>query len=307
MKKIAFYFLLFSQLSFGKCAITYDLNGGRFGDCLSTYAKAKWFAFKYQLPLLYKPFEYSEQLNLHIFETAYNPEDSKSFSKIVKVKSEADITNNKDDNVLFISNFYSITPDLYEYRYIDKKWETEIRKSITPTSFTNANRLENSITVALHVRKGGGFDQPLSTDSSGKHSICKKFSDQIWPTKFPPDEYYIEALEKIAQLINPNYLIEVHLFTDDPQPELLAQKYQEALSDPRIDFVFRKTDNTHNKHVVEDYCAMAECDYLIRSSSLIAKASQLLGNHKMVLYPGHGYWDGKKVIIDLINITIKNN
>jgi hypothetical protein len=307
MKKIAFYLLLFSQLSLGKCAITYDFNGGRFGDCLSTYAKAKWFALKYKLPLFYKPFQYSEQLNLHIFETAYNPKDCKFFNKIVKVKSEADITNNTDDNILFISNFYSITPDLYEYRFIDKKWETEIRKSIAPTAFSSTSKLENTVTIALHVRKGGGFDQPLSTDSSGKDSICKKFSDQIWPTKFPPDEYYIEALAKIAQLIDPHYLIEVHLFTDFPEPELIAQKYQDALADNRLHFVYRATENFHNKNVVEDYCAMAACDYLIRSSSLIAKASQLLGNHKMVLYPGHGYWDGEKVIIDLIHIVIKNN
>ena len=76
--------------------------------------------------MLYKPFEYSDQLNLHTTEVHYNPDVLGSYSKIVKVKSEEDIINNKDDNVLFISNFYSITPNLYEYRFIDKRWENRL-------------------------------------------------------------------------------------------------------------------------------------------------------------------------------------
>lgn len=304
MKYIAVLCVLFFQISAGKCAITYDLNGGRFGDCVSAFSKAKWYAFKYKLVLLYKPFEYSDQLNLHITETAYRAEDLSSYSKVVKVTTEADIINNKEDNVLFVSNFYSITPDLYEYRYIDKRWETEIRKAIAPIQ--NKTNLENEATIALHVRKGGGFDKPLSTDGPNT-PINKKYSDQIWPTKFPPDEYYIQALEKITHLIDAQQSIHVHLFTDDPQPAQLAQKYQNALSDPRVEFMYRATDNAHNKNVVEDYYAMAQCDYLIRSSSLLAKASQLLGNHKMILHPGHGYWDGNKVIIDLVHIVLRNN
>lgn len=306
MKYMALLCVLCFQISCGKCAITYDLNGGRFGDCLSTFSKAKWYAFKYKLLLLYKPFEYSDQLNLHTSEALYKPEDLPSFTKIIKVNTEADIINNKEDNVLFISNFYSVTPDLYEYRYVDRRWETEIRKSLAPRYLKNNIRLENETTIALHVRKGGGFDQPLSTDA-GKKFITKKFADQIWPTKFPPDEYYIEALEKVTHLVDAQQSIRVHLFTDDPQPGRLAQKYQNAVNDPRVEFIYRKTDNAHNKNVVEDYFAMAQCDYLIRSSSLLAKASQLQGNHKMILHPGHGYWDGSKVIIDLVHIAIRSN
>jgi hypothetical protein len=305
-KKIWFGLMLFSQLSSGKCAITYEFNGGRFGDCLSTFAKAKWYAFKYKFQLLYKPFKYSDQLNLHTSETPYKADDLQFFNKIIKVKSETDIINNKDDNVLFISNFYSITPDLYEYRFIDKRWEREIQKAICPSDIPQKYLNKNAITIALHVRKGGGFDQPLSTDESNSNKLLtRKFADEIWPTKFPSDEYYIEGLASMIKLVEQNKIINVYLFTDDPEPAKLAAKYAAALSNPRVQFVYRDKDNTHDKNVVEDYFAMAECDYLIRSSSLLAKASQLLGNHQVILFPRHGYWDGNQAIIDLINIAMR--
>ena len=137
------------------------------------------------------------------------------------------------------------------------------------------------------MRKGGGFDQPLSTDNVEQNNgTTKKFADEIWPTKFPPDEYYIEALVKVTKLIEPHYSIEVHLFTDDQNPEKLAKKYFDAVADSRIKFIYRKNDNAHNRNVVEDYHAMAECDYLIRSSSLIAKASQLVGTIASVFTRG---------------------
>lgn len=305
-QKILFGLMFFSQLSSGKCAITYEFNGGRFGDCLSTFAKAKWYAFKYKLPLLYKPFKYSDQLNLHTSETPYKADDLQFFNKIVKVKSEADIINNKEDNILFISNFYSITPDLYEYRYIDKRWEREIQKAICPSDIPQKCLKENAITIALHVRKGGGFDQPLSTDETNSNKLLtRKFADEIWPTKFPSDEYYIEGLASMIKLIEQNKIINVYLFTDDLEPAKLAAKYATALSNSHVQFVYREIGNTHNKNVVEDFHAMAECDYLIRSSSLLAKASQLLGNHQVILFPRHGSWDGNQAIIDLINIIIR--
>lgn len=307
MKKIIALFLLFSNQCTAKRAITYDFNGGRFGDCLSTYAKAKWYAHTYNLELLYKPFEYSEQLNLHTSETLYNPDSLKTCKKIVKVTNEDDIKNNTENNILFISNFYSATPDLYLYRFTDKKWDQIITRALTPINMHITHSPKEGATIALHVRKGGGFDHPLSTDSQEHTAPTKtQFADQIWPTKFPPDEYYIQALENLIKILNPENRLYVHLFTDDPDPRALAAKYKAALSNPYIEFIYREAGNAHNKNVVEDYVQMAQCDYLIRSTSLLAKACQLLGNHKIIVYPGHGYWDGTRPVIDLVNMVVRN-
>ena len=157
----------------------------------------------------------------------------------------------------------------------------------------------NSITVALHVRKGGGFDKPLSTD----HNKSAEFSDQIWPTKFPPDSYYIEQLQTLRKLIGPQTILDVYLFTHAPDPGALA--YADIIQDTYAYFHYRESGNAHDTNVVEDYYAMACCDCLIRSSSLIAKAAQLLGSHHIILYPIHGYWNGQKVIIDPVGIIMK--
>lgn len=170
----------------------------------------------------------------------------------------------------------------------------------TPMPIIEKN--EQHITVALHVRKGGGFDKPLSTDQNKG----TQFSDQIWPTKFPPDHFYIEQLKTLRKLVGSNTILDVYLLTDDPDPTSLAQKYAQELNDPLLFFHYRDHDNNHQSNVVEDYYTMAQCDCLIRSSSLIAKAAQLLGNHRIILYPIHGYWDGNKVIIDPVGITMRD-
>src|ERR1700755_1748984 len=46
-------------------AITYELPSGRFGENILVWAMAKWISLKYKIPLLYKPFKYSDQLKLH--------------------------------------------------------------------------------------------------------------------------------------------------------------------------------------------------------------------------------------------------
>ncbi|MFA5306719.1 MAG: hypothetical protein WC365_04680, partial [Candidatus Babeliales bacterium] len=50
------------HLATGISAVTYGLSGGRFGDNLLCYVHAKWISYKYHIPLLYFPFEYSSHL-----------------------------------------------------------------------------------------------------------------------------------------------------------------------------------------------------------------------------------------------------
>ena len=217
-------------------AITYEFNGGRFGDCLSTYCKAKWFSHKYKLPLLYRPFTYSDQLRLHTVETMYSDKQKQSFDAIVTVNSETDIKNNKKTNVLFVSNFYSQTPGLYEYGLQNKEFDADIKKMLTPINKPNPIlKPEGSVTAAVHVRKGGGFDKPLSSDVNSKKD--GQYADQIWPTKFPPDQYYCDQIKVLRKLVDSDLLLIIYLFTDDPDPATLAQKYSDYLNDSTIHFI----------------------------------------------------------------------
>src|SRR5581483_4103322 len=69
-------------------AVTYELNSGRLGDNLLTYGIARWISYKYGLPFLYVPFEYSEYLRLHETDPVYDAKKAKrSFKNHVFVKS----------------------------------------------------------------------------------------------------------------------------------------------------------------------------------------------------------------------------
>ena len=256
-----YIFLLLFFCSSIRCerAITYEFNGGRFGDCLSTYCKAKWFAYKHKLKLFYKPFTYSDQLTMHNIESVYGDPIAQSFDKIVKVKNEADIINNKDKHVLFVSNFYSQTPGLYEYGIQDVQFAQEIKKALTPTiPMPTIEKPHDSIIAAVHIRKGGGFDQPLASEQIYKKN--EQYADQIWPTKFPPDQYYIDQIKVLKNIIGCNTPLTIYLLTDDPDPAALAAKYTQKLNNPLISFIFRDKDNSHNSNVVEDFYIMAQCD-----------------------------------------------
>lgn len=287
------FLLLFVSITMYPNAITYDLNGGRFGDCLSIYCKAKLFSCKYKLPLYYKSFEYSDQLVLHTQEQLFDDTVFSQFSKIVKVKTEEDIINCKDTNVLFVTNFYTKTPDLYDYQFVNPAFELTLKQMIKPVHpIIPFEQNNGDAHVALHVRKGGGFDKPLSQDLCGRKN--NQPADQTWPTKFPTDQYYLEQLQRLRKLINPNISMLVHLFTDDPNPARIANCYQNYLQDATIQFTFRAEGNSHKNNVIEDFFAMAQCDYLIRSSSLYTKAVQMIGNHKIVIYPIYGKWNQEK-------------
>ena len=304
---ILLFLLLFYSAAAYPSAITYDLNGGRFGDCLSTYCKAQWFSFKYKLPLYYKPFEYSDQLALSIMQKEFDQSLLNNFEKVIKVKSEDDILAYKDQNVLFITNFYTKSPDLYDYQFIDPRFGTLIKKMISPLQAMEViEHKDGYATVALHVRKGGGFDKPLSNDLCAVKNA--QTSDQTWPTKFPADQYYLEQLQRLRRLIDQNLIMLVHLFTDDPNPERIANCYSNYLNDDSIQFIFRTEGNSHDNNVLEDFFAMTQCDYLIRSSSLYTKAAQMIGNHKMIIYPIYGKWDKEKEmpIMNPIGIIIRS-
>ena len=51
------------------CAVTYDLFDGRFAERAVNYLHAKWISYKTGMPLLYKPFLYSDEFVLHDCES----------------------------------------------------------------------------------------------------------------------------------------------------------------------------------------------------------------------------------------------
>ncbi|MCA9770073.1 hypothetical protein KC460_01755 [Candidatus Dependentiae bacterium] len=172
-----------------------------------------------------------------------------------------------------------------------------MRCLIKPKKKLNLPQIPNStISVAVHVRKGGGYDAPL-------FSKTVQYADQRWPLKFPPDDYYIEQIKKIAHQYKHHYLY-CYIFTDDQQPIAIMERYKKKLNNPRIHFDCRKGTNSHKLNVLEDLFNMTRFDCLIRPSSSYSTIAQLLNNFIIVIHPMHYVWSGEKLIIDHVEVLL---
>lgn len=269
------------------------------------YLHAKWVSYKYGFRFLYKPFPYSEEFALHEQEELWTEEKEKEFDRVILCQNEDSFLHPTSDNLLYRIPFFS---DLEEDRKFHQEWlslsidwqdagfRQLLRSSFSPLKSQKAAVTPHEphyITVAVHVRRGGG------ADNYG--------APYLWPMRFASDAYYIESLRKLSSFF-PHLPIYAHIFTDDPNPKQIAVEFQNHLNDLPISFSYREQDNRHDAHVLEDFFAMMHFDCLIRSASNYTLIPSLIGNYKIVMTPKSGHWvivEGSRVeyIIDDVNIV----
>ena len=181
--KFGAIFLIFSHiLLFADAFITYDFSGGRFGDNVLAYLHAKWISYKYKIPLIYRPFAYSDQLNMHLNEKVANID---SFRK--HYLSKQDPEPNINSNCLFVVPYFSEVE--FEHRlpwnknwlYFKVDWANPEFKKIIQSLVSPINQKlldvplpQDAITVAVHVRKGGGFDNALLADDQNPNHLLNR-------------------------------------------------------------------------------------------------------------------------------------
>lgn len=129
--------------------------------------------------------------------------------------------------------------------------------------------------------------------------------DVGWPTKFPPDDYYIKQIERLSHMLEhaPMY---VYIFTDYAHPEEIAVKYKEALNLPNIIFDWRRQGHDYKKNIIEDLFALSQFEYLIRSISSYSGIGFLMGDHKLVLAPANAEWHDGTLLIDKVLLSSRN-
>lgn len=275
----------------GKSAITWEPNGGRFGDNLLSYSKAKWLSYTFDIPILCLPFAYSDQLMMHEMESFYHQEDGQLFSNIVHLPLfSSNFKLHKNNDTLYINHWKTeVIIDWFDATFIE-----ELKKNIAPRyELEKVIIPEDCISIAVHVRNGGGF----AVDTQQEKERC--------PLRFVPDEFFIAQIARLADMF-PNDNLYVHIFTDHLEPAVLMKKFKKALNNPRITFGFRKQDNYHNANVLEDFFSMMDFDCLVRPGSHYSRFVQRLGNNKVVIYPESikKTSDGKS-IINVINIKTR--
>jgi len=273
-------------------AITWIPSGGRFGDNLLSYAKALWLARKYDIKVLYLPFPYSDALILHEQEDMFSPESNQSFTIIVHLPLSPDYHLLKYNNALYISHWKTVV----DIDWFDMDFVAELKEKIAPRQKLDKIAIpENSISIAVHVRNGGGF------------VVDTQQEKDRWPLRFIPDEFFIAQVARIAEMYDQENIY-VHIFTDHTDPVLLMQKFKDSLNNPRITFGCREHNNSHKNNVLEDFFSMMEFDCLIRPGSHFSRFVQRLGKNKLVIYPESYYKtaDGTTVI-DVINIKTRTD
>jgi hypothetical protein len=271
--------------------ITYELPSGRFGDQLIAYMHAKWLSYRYNIPLLYQPFIFSEELLLDEKELPYDEHAKKLPVFPIEDEYTIDRSAQKDKMLFFVRYFPESSYDLrlFEWPTFPIDWSDSgflclLRSHIKPKQTFNYPPLPNDrTTVAVHIRRGGGGHDPIAIQGH-------------WPLKFVPDSFYIAQIRKMSELLGGAPLF-VHLFTDDPDPAAIAQQYHKALEDLDIVFYFTPRKDSCERHVLEDLFHMLLYSCLIRADSNYSIVAEKLGEYAFVIFPINLERKGQEVLI----------
>ncbi len=334
--------------------------GGRMGDKIIEYAKTKWLAHKYKIPFYMIPFEGSEKFMLSRYDKNYKDFSFlfdrlfyRLFGVLIYIDSEDQIVQalkTVKKPIRFVINTETrllehlkypetkkesawVCSVLYEKMLEDHNFANELKKALEPVdpSLLNYNCVpKNKITVAVHIRKGTGFDPELGSmqcyDSSKwdvKYKYFKfapeisehipmidrkkqcpwSYADGKWPDKFPPEQYYVDQIKKLSSILHDTSFY-VHVFTDDKDKQALVSRIKESVAKSNIEFAY----SGDNMRALHDLYAMTKCDCLIRSGSGFGYLAQLLGEHKIIMYPIHLTWhDRKYLVVDNVGVILRKN
>jgi hypothetical protein len=298
MRKILYLLLLcISPLECSEKAVTYTFSGGRFGDNLLAYAHAKWISYRFDIPLLYKPFPYSDQLAMNDLEHHELPI---SFSKTVYLGRGEEVNHQDPETVLYIITYFGegayrlLDPS---WPYVPVDWEDPGFRAVLKNAirlkapFPEWNLPTDRVTIAAHVRRGGGFDSPGAQERE--------------PLKFPPNSFYAEQIRRIHAHFQGRPLY-VFVFTDDPNPKEVTGLIEERVADLDIVFDYRREGNSHSSNVLEDFFAMTQFDCLIRPESNYSRVAAAIRDYLVEIYPLHFRIRKKRPYIDECQVNIRS-
>lgn len=280
-----------------KKAVTYQLTG-RLGNNLIAYLHAKWIAWKYDLPFLYKPFPYSDQYALHDREKHYYTVWHEKFKRQVNLVDLTLLKIAPNSTLFRVPYFRDDGPraGISKKIFFRTEWNNPEFRSLVKTllqprfSMDTIKPPENMLSVLVHVRTGGGFD--------ALHERLR------FPDKFPPHSYYIEALRKLSKHFD-HPPIYAYIMTDDPHVAEIAQHYKSALQGrSNIFFDYRKTATGPSVNVMEDFHSIPNFDCLIRGDSTFSIIATLLAHFKVIVRPKKCHVNNSEIIVDEIDFQV---
>lgn len=277
------------------------------GRNLYAYIKAKWIAYKYDLPFFYQPFDQSDDLRVDELEEHI----PYVFKQEISINSLKDF-DPKSKSVYYIDDSYKDPDwdDAYEVgdwheMLQDEKFLAHIRRRITPSAPLQQLVIPNDTAkVAVHIKRGSSVKYPLFSEQVfSTYDITKKgpslelpFADIKQPLRFPPLQFYISQIKSISQQ-EANRPMYVHIFTDAENPKEILEKVRQGVNLPNITWGIREDENSYLKHIQDDLFALRQFDYLIRPRSSFSQLATLLADYKMIRYPKKAFWAGHRLIV----------
>jgi hypothetical protein len=273
MKK--FFLIIFiisitiNVMLFSRSAITYKPNGGRLGDKIISYYRAKQLSLRYDIPLFSHHMGYGNNLVVDTVEEHYSKTIEQKFHKIVRLSNVKDPILNPDANILYVIDWsVHVSAD-----WNDKNFLSIMRSMIAPTyEVPYIQKPDNALTIAIHVRTGGGYvtDTP---HEKRRH-----------PLKFPPFNFYITELNRVISLY-PDQKLYVHIFTDHQQPEKIVNHFKSQVKCDDIMYGYRTEDNCHDANVLDDFFNMMQFDVIIFPRSGLSIFAHKLGFQILGIMP----------------------
>ncbi|RTL05884.1 hypothetical protein EKK58_06625 [Candidatus Dependentiae bacterium] len=324
-QKIFFYVYIFCFCAayLDGAFVQYILSQGRFGDQLLAYAKAQYVANMYDLQLLYTPFDYSFYIGLHYAQLPHATDYQHSLQEVMVDQNT--VVNSLNSKTVYTVNLSTKHKDitsldsLFLYSLENEQFKNSIKRMLTPAiKIHPISWPKDCITVALHVRKPSGHDTKLSSKQiynvddykNIEPTLIEKIrtmpSDKRYPHKFPPDQYYIDQINRLEDLF-PDKAIYVYLFTDYKDPEMLVELYKPYIKNKNIILKCHTKQQQAYMRFIDDYYNMAQTDCLIRPSSNFSRAAQFIGDHKVIIYPKQACWYKDAVVIKTICVLKIDN
>lgn len=292
-------------------------GGGRLGDQLLEYVKAKWISYQNDIPLLLPPMNIFKGLNLYeIDQVKYLP----SYDNILSINQTDVFLNKKSPHHYQISYFPILNYEEIKKLKNNTAFISELKKLISPSiSLSLFEPKKDKISIAVHVRKEHNHGSAKTLKSVQifdlEHiSTCpftntqKTHMDLDFPNKFPPEQFYIDQIKYLSECFEHQPLY-IFIFTDDENPKSLTERIQKHVNLENIEYDYRKSDSTGSIAVLEDFFSMMHFDCLIRPlASNFSLIAELLGNHKLVIAQDTFHWEKDTdnnyyLIVD--NVTIQ--
>lgn len=307
--------LLVQSNSILASAITYGFSKGRFADQVASYCHARWISYIHSIEFLYRPFIYSDQLEMHYAHAWYHPQKgcytyTKTFPKKGGFLDIAPFMREKHKNILYFCPFFpEVRIDAINrgFAYFDIDWKDEgfkeiLRKEIRPLKPLAAPIIPaGHVSVAVHVRKGSGPDKNFFQQGA-ESALCV---DKKYPLRFPPDVYYLEQIEKLADRYAPKPLY-VHLFTDARDSGALAEKFKKALSHKKVVIGCRTVQDPEKNYDLEDFFGMTHFECIIRPESHFSLIPSKIGNAHLVIHPVDYQWNERELVITKVEMLVQD-